>query len=157
MKVLLAGATGALGVPLVRRLIAAGHEVIGITRTEDGLRGDVDFPAVSERARLITPVHGGVGHIRGPQPLLPVRQRLAREAGIQFQAQCIVLGDAALARIETWIIPQLRRLQRGARRCPGAGKLDSIVSPARSARGDTRPSMRTAQTMVKALTTTLSP
>lgn len=36
MKVLLAGATGAIGVPLVRRLIAAGHEVTGITRTEAG-------------------------------------------------------------------------------------------------------------------------
>jgi uncharacterized protein YbjT (DUF2867 family) len=33
MKVLLAGATGTLGVPLVRALLAAGHEVIGISRT----------------------------------------------------------------------------------------------------------------------------
>ena len=33
MKVLIAGATGALGVPLVRALIADGHQVLGITRT----------------------------------------------------------------------------------------------------------------------------
>ncbi len=33
MKVLIAGATGALGMPLVRTLKASGHEVIGITRT----------------------------------------------------------------------------------------------------------------------------
>src|SRR6266700_4042237 len=33
MKVLIAGATGALGIPLVRALKASGHEVIGITRT----------------------------------------------------------------------------------------------------------------------------
>jgi nucleoside-diphosphate-sugar epimerase len=33
MKVLIAGATGALGLPLVRALIASGHEVLGITRT----------------------------------------------------------------------------------------------------------------------------
>ena len=33
MKVLIAGATGALGVPLVRALIAGGHQVLGITRT----------------------------------------------------------------------------------------------------------------------------
>jgi nucleoside-diphosphate-sugar epimerase len=33
MKVLIAGATGALGVPLVRALIARGHQVLGITRT----------------------------------------------------------------------------------------------------------------------------
>jgi len=34
---------------------------VGISRSEDGLRGDVDFAAASERARLITPVPGGVG------------------------------------------------------------------------------------------------
>ena len=33
MKVLIAGATGALGVPLVRALLASGHQVLGITRT----------------------------------------------------------------------------------------------------------------------------
>jgi nucleoside-diphosphate-sugar epimerase len=33
MKVLIAGATGALGVPLVRALIAAEYQVLGITRT----------------------------------------------------------------------------------------------------------------------------
>jgi methylenetetrahydrofolate dehydrogenase (NADP+)/methenyltetrahydrofolate cyclohydrolase len=34
---------------------------VGINRTDDGLRGDVDFDAVAERAALITPVPGGVG------------------------------------------------------------------------------------------------
>jgi methylenetetrahydrofolate dehydrogenase (NADP+) / methenyltetrahydrofolate cyclohydrolase len=33
---------------------------VGINRTEEGLRGDVD-PGAAERARLITPVPGGVG------------------------------------------------------------------------------------------------
>src|SRR5258708_8211226 len=33
MKVLIAGATGAIGRPLVRLLLAGGHEVVGITRT----------------------------------------------------------------------------------------------------------------------------
>lgn len=36
MKVLLAGATGALGTPLTRRLLDAGHEVTGLTRTRGG-------------------------------------------------------------------------------------------------------------------------
>ncbi|MDQ6806533.1 MAG: bifunctional methylenetetrahydrofolate dehydrogenase/methenyltetrahydrofolate cyclohydrolase FolD [Actinomycetota bacterium] len=55
----------AVGVP---GLIGAEHVKegavvidVGISRTEEGLRGDVDFEAVSERARLITPVPGGVG------------------------------------------------------------------------------------------------
>jgi methylenetetrahydrofolate dehydrogenase (NADP+) / methenyltetrahydrofolate cyclohydrolase len=34
---------------------------VGINRTEDGLRGDVQYEAVGERAGLITPVPGGVG------------------------------------------------------------------------------------------------
>ena len=39
---------------------AAGIDV-GINRTEDGLKGDVQFEAVAEKAGLITPVPGGVG------------------------------------------------------------------------------------------------
>ncbi len=39
MKVLVAGATGALGVPLVRALIADGHQVLGLTRTPDNAGG----------------------------------------------------------------------------------------------------------------------
>lgn len=34
---------------------------VGINRTDDGLRGDVDFEAVGEVAGAITPVPGGVG------------------------------------------------------------------------------------------------
>jgi methylenetetrahydrofolate dehydrogenase (NADP+)/methenyltetrahydrofolate cyclohydrolase len=34
---------------------------VGISRTDEGLRGDVDFDAASGHARLITPVPGGVG------------------------------------------------------------------------------------------------
>ena len=37
MKVLLAGATGALGRQLVPRLVAEGHDVAGTTRTESKL------------------------------------------------------------------------------------------------------------------------
>jgi methylenetetrahydrofolate dehydrogenase (NADP+)/methenyltetrahydrofolate cyclohydrolase len=34
---------------------------VGITRTDAGLTGDVEFEGAAERARLITPVPGGVG------------------------------------------------------------------------------------------------
>jgi methylenetetrahydrofolate dehydrogenase (NADP+) / methenyltetrahydrofolate cyclohydrolase len=34
---------------------------VGTNRTDDGLVGDVDFDAVREKARAITPVPGGVG------------------------------------------------------------------------------------------------
>lgn len=36
MRVLVAGATGALGRPLVRMLVARGHEVVGLTRRPEG-------------------------------------------------------------------------------------------------------------------------
>jgi nucleoside-diphosphate-sugar epimerase len=39
MRVFLAGATGAIGRPLVPQLIAAGHEVVGTTRSEERAAG----------------------------------------------------------------------------------------------------------------------
>jgi nucleoside-diphosphate-sugar epimerase len=38
VKVLLAGASGAIGRPLVRRLVAAGHDVVGLTRRPERAR-----------------------------------------------------------------------------------------------------------------------
>jgi methylenetetrahydrofolate dehydrogenase (NADP+)/methenyltetrahydrofolate cyclohydrolase len=54
-----AGAPGLIGADAVK----PGAVVIdvGTNRTEDGLRGDVDFEAVSEVAEAVTPVPGGVG------------------------------------------------------------------------------------------------
>jgi methylenetetrahydrofolate dehydrogenase (NADP+)/methenyltetrahydrofolate cyclohydrolase len=55
----------AVGVPelLGANAIKPGAVVIdvGINRTEDGLRGDVDFAVAAEVAAAITPVPGGVG------------------------------------------------------------------------------------------------
>jgi methylenetetrahydrofolate dehydrogenase (NADP+)/methenyltetrahydrofolate cyclohydrolase len=55
----------AVGVPelIGRDHVKPGAVVIdvGMNRTDDGLRGDVDFDAVSEVASAITPVPGGVG------------------------------------------------------------------------------------------------
>jgi methylenetetrahydrofolate dehydrogenase (NADP+)/methenyltetrahydrofolate cyclohydrolase len=52
----------------VAELIGADHVKpgaavidVGMNRTDDGLRGDVDFEAAASRAGLITPVPGGVG------------------------------------------------------------------------------------------------
>jgi len=39
MKVFVAGASGAIGRPLVRQLVAAGHEVTGMTRREEAAEG----------------------------------------------------------------------------------------------------------------------
>lgn len=67
MRVLLAGATGAIGRPLVRRLVDAGHEVVGLTRRPErvaeldaaGARGIVcdvlDLRAVLAVSREVAP------------------------------------------------------------------------------------------------------
>lgn len=62
MRVFVAGASGAIGRPLVTRLVAAGHEVVAMTRTPakaDGLRDLGATPVVADA--LDQPaVHGAV-------------------------------------------------------------------------------------------------
>jgi nucleoside-diphosphate-sugar epimerase len=55
MKVLLAGATGALGKQLVPRLVAEGHEVVGTTRTESKLAMLDELGASGVVADLLDP------------------------------------------------------------------------------------------------------
>jgi nucleoside-diphosphate-sugar epimerase len=65
MRVFVAGATGAIGAPLLRRLVAAGHDVIGLSRTQDGAarlraRGarDVVIADAMDRRALLAAVSG---------------------------------------------------------------------------------------------------
>jgi methylenetetrahydrofolate dehydrogenase (NADP+)/methenyltetrahydrofolate cyclohydrolase len=55
----------AVGVPelITGEMVREGATVIdvGMNRTEDGLKGDVHFDSVAQKARAITPVPGGVG------------------------------------------------------------------------------------------------
>jgi methylenetetrahydrofolate dehydrogenase (NADP+)/methenyltetrahydrofolate cyclohydrolase len=57
--VVAAGRPGLVGADMVRE--GAFVIDVGTNRTDGGLVGDVDFEAVAERARAITPVPGGVG------------------------------------------------------------------------------------------------
>ncbi|MGV9413769.1 NAD-dependent epimerase/dehydratase family protein [Nocardia sp. NPDC003693] len=50
MRVLLAGATGAIGRPLTRALVAAGHEVLALARSEQTARAAAGLGAQSVRA-----------------------------------------------------------------------------------------------------------
>jgi nucleoside-diphosphate-sugar epimerase len=64
MKVLLAGASGAVGTPLTRHLIAAGHQVVGITRSQanaERLRAagaEAVVADVMDRENLLSGVRG---------------------------------------------------------------------------------------------------
>ena len=73
----------AVGVPklLDREHVKPGAAVIdvGMNRTEEGLRGDVDFEAAAEVAGLITPVPGGVG----PMTIAMLLRNTVRAAELQ--------------------------------------------------------------------------
>jgi methylenetetrahydrofolate dehydrogenase (NADP+)/methenyltetrahydrofolate cyclohydrolase len=81
----------AVGVPwLVRpEWVREGAVVVdvGLTRTEEGLRGDVD-PDVAERAALMTPVPGGVGPMTVAM-LLRNAVRAARERRSQVASRAV--------------------------------------------------------------------
>ena len=54
---------------------------VGINRTDDGLVGDVEFEGARERARLITPVPGGVGPMTIAMLLRNTLQAARAQAG----------------------------------------------------------------------------
>jgi nucleoside-diphosphate-sugar epimerase len=64
MRVLLAGASGAVGTPLTRQLIAAGHPVVGISRSQANAQrlrnagAEVVVADVMDRENLLTAVRG---------------------------------------------------------------------------------------------------
>ena len=95
----------AVGVPeLVRGdWVKEGAVVIdvGINRTDDGLRGDVEFAAARERARLITPVPGGVGPMTIAM-LLRNTLEAARHAGRPCSACASVSCSPAPAASRCW-------------------------------------------------------
>src|SRR5919201_927817 len=53
---------------------------VGTNRTDDGLVGDVDFDAVKEKARAITPVPGGVGPMTRAMLLVNTLKAARRQA-----------------------------------------------------------------------------
>lgn len=69
MKVFIAGATGALGAPLLRELVARGHEVVGLTRSPEkralieqlgasaAVADALDAPALEQALRAAAPTH----------------------------------------------------------------------------------------------------
>jgi nucleoside-diphosphate-sugar epimerase len=66
MKVFVAGATGAMGKQLVPRLVAAGHEVVGMTRSESKKEMLYELGATPVFADALNPdeVAGAVGRAR---------------------------------------------------------------------------------------------
>ena len=84
MKVLVAGATGGLGRSLVPQLIAAGHEVTGMTRSESGASSVRSFGAdvVLADGLDAAAVRTAVEKVR---PEVVVHQMTALKGGIDFK------------------------------------------------------------------------
>jgi len=125
MKVFLAGATGAIGVPLIRALVAAGHEVTALTRFEanaPALRALGAAPAIADAleadalrrvvaaARPTHVIHqltalpkGGPRTAREMEPTNRLRidgTRNLIDAAVAAGAKRIVVGSFALFRGE---------------------------------------------------------
>ena len=97
MKVLLAGATGTLGIPLAHALVAGSHEVIGLSRTPDkgeslrALGAEPVIADVMDQTALLNAVDGleadAVVHQATALKKIPMRHRdmaatnALREAG----------------------------------------------------------------------------
>ncbi|MGW7687102.1 NAD-dependent epimerase/dehydratase family protein [Kribbella sp. NPDC054772] len=84
MKVLVAGATGGMGRSLVPQLIAAGHDVTGMTRSESGAAGVRAFGADAVLADGLdaAAVRAAVESVR---PEVVVHQMTALKGGIDFK------------------------------------------------------------------------
>ena len=76
----------AVGVPemITGDMVKDGATVIdvGVNRTDDGLKGDVQFDSVEPKARAITPVPGGVGQMTIAMLLQNTLQAARMQAGV---------------------------------------------------------------------------
>jgi nucleoside-diphosphate-sugar epimerase len=64
VRVFVAGASGAIGRPLVRQLVAAGHEVVGMTRSKADVVRELGAEAVTADAGHADAVRAAVEHAR---------------------------------------------------------------------------------------------
>jgi len=84
MKVLVAGATGALGKQLVPRLVARGHDVVGMTRSESKRRLITDMGAAPAVADALDPDQVARA-VAEAQPDVIVHQLTALSGGLDMR------------------------------------------------------------------------
>jgi uncharacterized protein YbjT (DUF2867 family) len=58
MRVFVTGASGFIGTAIVRGLVAAGHQVLGLARS-----GEADAENTSQKTGLFTSHEGGPGYV----------------------------------------------------------------------------------------------
>ena len=115
MRVLLAGATGAIGRPLVPMLVAAGHEVLGTTRSErraEAIRAAGAEPVVVDLTRLDDLRR----EVHRARPEVVINQLTALPAVLDFRDRGVL---AATNRLRGEVGPVLAQTAADA----GAGRL----------------------------------
>src|SRR4051812_50189794 len=115
MKVLVAGATGGLGRSLVPQLVAAGHEVTGMIRSESGAAGVRAFGADVVLADGLDAAAGRAA-VESVRPEVRVHQMTALKAGMDFKA------FAASSPLANRLGPEGTDNLRAAPPAPGAGR-----------------------------------
>ena len=83
MKVFVAGASGAIGRPLVRQLVAAGHEVTGTTRREERAEEIRAAGRDGGRLRRLRRARRSSAAVRAAAPEVVVNQLTSLPRGLQ--------------------------------------------------------------------------
>ncbi len=138
MKVFLAGATGAIGRPLVDRLLAGGHEVTGLTRSAasaNGLRERGVEPVVADAFDR----DAMMAAVAAAQPEVVINQLTALPQHIPVQSYAKALEPTNRLRREAGPILAQAAVAAGARRllaqsvafflAPNAGKVLDESAP----------------------------
>lgn len=113
MRVLVAGASGVLGQPAVRELLAAGHEVVGLARTDEAaatverLGADVVYGDVLN-LESVTRAAVGAGAIVNLTGALPAGAKLSRAgwdelSAVWRQGTLNLLGAAQQTSVEVYL------------------------------------------------------
>jgi 2-alkyl-3-oxoalkanoate reductase len=133
MRVLLAGATGAIGLPLIRRLKDAGHLLFGLARSPESARALVDAGAGAVTADALDPVavRAAIARIRPdavineltalPRHYTPAEMKAAaaRDAKVRVEGNANLLAALKDAGVRRYILQS-----SGFWYAPGAGLAD---------------------------------
>ncbi|MEO0321953.1 MAG: NAD(P)-dependent oxidoreductase [Myxococcota bacterium] len=115
MRIVLAGATGVIGRPLTRQLLAAGHEVVGLTRTRAGVQAlqaagadarQVDISSTSALAPLMAGADAVMHQVTAlPARIGPrgVRRQLAPTNRLRREGTALLLAAAEVAGVPRFI------------------------------------------------------
>lgn len=160
MKILLAGATGAIGSALVRAVRGSGHELVGMVRSDDAGKQLVDagVGAVTGDALDAASVMDAVMEVRPdvivneltalPRHYTPqaMKEASERDKRVRLEGHANLLAAAEAAGVRRYLLQS-----SGFWYAPGVGKADESESFAFDASGGVAAGCRTYETLEREL------